>query len=71
MSEPIKLRTDCIYVCTDSANGEVRLLLPKALRDMGAWQLELDCPDPYGPNGNDKAEYQLLKNEMIEWEFDL
>jgi len=62
---------DCLYVCTDGTNGTVHILAPKDGRFTSVEQLKLDEPDPYGPHGNDRAQYQLLREEMEETTFDL
>lgn len=71
MSAPIELRTDVIYVATNTANGTMHLLLPENLKKVEVVRLELDYPDPYGPGGNDRAEFQLLRERMEQWDFAL
>jgi len=66
------LDTSAIYICTDSTNGTVHVLSPRRLTSFtDIAHLKLDEPDPYGPQGTDRAQYDLLRLEMEETTFDL
>lgn len=61
--------TRTLYVCIDSANGTLKLLLPRhLLSQLDVEELRLDNPDPAS---TDAAEARLLEAEMEELRFDL
>jgi hypothetical protein len=61
-----------LYVCTDGANAELHLLVPKGRKFTDTEHLRLDDPDPYGPHGSDAAVFKLLcESDMEHHTFDI
>lgn len=68
----ITIATDKIYLVTDASNGVIHLVYPKDTTPVIV-HLIADCPDPYGPNKNDKAIFDLLRADptMVTENFDI